>query len=121
MSLLLMNRRRALALLCATATFVQAAWAADAAKRINLVVQGGRLVEGPNLVKLERNDSVELTIVSDLADELHVHGYNLHAHLQPGKPATLNFTAKRTGRFGFELHKSGLELGVFEIYPKAAK
>ncbi len=116
-----LNRRRTLALLCAAATFAQQVRAADAAKRVNFVVQGGKLVEGPNLVKLERNDVVELTIVSDRADELHVHGYNLHAHLQPGKPATLNFTAKRTGRFSFELHKSGLELGVFEIYPKAAK
>ncbi|MEQ1807351.1 MAG: hypothetical protein ABL900_18380 [Burkholderiaceae bacterium] len=115
------NRRVALAVLGAAVAFAHTARAADAPKQVDLVVAGGKLVSGPNLVKLERNDSVVLTIVSDRADELHVHGYNLHAHLQAGRPVTLNFTAKRTGRFSFELHKSGLELGVFEIYPKVAK
>jgi hypothetical protein len=47
-----------------------------------------------------------------------VHGYNLSAHLEPSRPVTLRFVAARTGRFGFELHKSGAELGVFEIYPR---
>jgi hypothetical protein len=111
------NRRHALATLAALAC--APALSADAPKQLSYVVQGGKLVSGPNLVKLERNDTVELTIVSDRADELHVHGYNLHAHLQPARPATLKFVAKRTGRFSFELHKSGLELGVFEIYPRA--
>lgn len=123
MQTLPMKRRRVLALLGSVAAFACAphAAAADEPKRVSLVVEGGQLASGPNLVKLERNDAVELTIVSDRADELHVHGYNLHVHLQPGKPATLKFTAKRTGRFSFELHKSGLELGVFEIYPRSSK
>ena len=95
--------------------------AADEPKRITLVVQGGKLTTAPQRVKFERNDVVELTITSDRAEELHVHGYNLHLGLQPGKPATLKFTAKRTGRFSFELHPSGVELGVFEIYPRASK
>jgi len=30
----------------------------------------------------------------------------------------LKFIAKRTGRFSMELHKSGVELGTLEIYPK---
>lgn len=92
--------------------------ATEGVRRVDLVVQGGQLISGPRLVKLVRDEVVEMTVVSDRADELHVHGYNLYATLTPGKPATLRFTARRTGRFGFELHKSGADLGVFEIYPK---
>lgn len=116
-----MQRVWSLAFAVAAVACGQVFAAADEPKRIALVVQSGRLATGPQLVKLERNDAVELTIVSDRADELHVHGYNLHLALQPGKPATLKFTAKRTGRFSFELHPSGVELGVFEIYPRASK
>ena len=92
--------------------------ATEGVRRVDLVVQGGQLTSGPRLLKLVRDEVVEMTVVSDRADELHVHGYNLHATLTPGKPATLRFTARRTGRFGLELHKSGTDLGVLEIYPK---
>lgn len=115
-----MNRRRSIALLAGLACGPLAAGGAFASEPapIHLVVKDGKLVSGPNLVKLKRDDPVVLTIVADVADELHVHGYNLHARLEPHKPATIKFVAKRTGRFSFELHKSGAELGVFEIYPK---
>ena len=76
------------------------------------------LVSGPKLIQLKRDDAVSMTIVSDSADELHVHGYDLHVPLVPNEPATLRFVARRTGRYGFELHRAGKELGVFEIYPK---
>jgi hypothetical protein len=85
---------------------------------ISIVVKGGKPVPGPRIVKLKRDDPVVMHVVSDMADELHVHGYNLQVALKPNEPATLKFVARRTGRFSFELHKSGAELGVFEIYPK---
>jgi hypothetical protein len=47
-----------------------------------------------------------------------MHGYDLQLHVVPDQTATLQFVAKRTGRFTLELHKSGTELAVFEIYPK---
>jgi hypothetical protein len=30
----------------------------------------------------------------------------------------LNFVAKRTGRFGLELHRAELDLGALEVYPR---
>lgn len=113
-----MTRRRTvwIALLCAP--FGATALAKEAQAPIALVVQAGKLVSGPSVIKLKRDDPVLLTIVSDAADELHVHGYNLHVKLLPQQTATLQFIAKRTGRFTFELHKAGTELGAFEVYPK---
>jgi hypothetical protein len=85
---------------------------------IDLSVQGGKPVGGARTVRLARDDDVVLNVRADTDDEVHLHGYNMHLHLKRGQPATLRFTAKRTGRFSAELHKADTELVVFEIYPK---
>jgi hypothetical protein len=86
--------------------------------QVELVIKGGQLVSGPKVIRLKRDDQVKLVVVTDRADELHLHGYNLEQKVAPGRPATLEFAAKRTGRFALELHKSGTEVSVLEIYPK---
>jgi hypothetical protein len=86
--------------------------------KVELVAKGGKAAGEVKVVRLKRDDQVALSIVSDRADEVHVHGYDLKLNLEPNKPAVLQFAAKRTGRFAIELHKSGAELGVLEIYPK---
>jgi len=91
---------------------------ADEDVRISLRVAGGKLVDGPKVIRLKRNAAVVLTVVADTADELHVHGYNLQLKLLPNQAATLSFRAKHTGRFTFELHRAGTELGAFEVYPE---
>ena len=85
---------------------------------VSLAAKGGQPVSGTQVFKLKRDDEVTLTVVSDRADELHVHGYDLQLKLEPNQAQTVKFVAKRTGRFNIELHKSGAELGVLEIYPK---
>jgi hypothetical protein len=85
---------------------------------IDLVVAHGRLVSGPAVVKAKKNDHLVLSITSDAADELHVHGINLYLKLEPGQRASLDFVASRTGRFTYELHHADLELGALEVYPR---
>lgn len=92
--------------------------AAAAQRTVEVVAEGGKAVGGALAIRVVRNDEVVLTVRSDRDDELHLHGYNLHLHLKAGKPGTLRFTAKRTGRFSAELHKSETEIVIFEIYPK---
>jgi heme/copper-type cytochrome/quinol oxidase subunit 2 len=84
----------------------------------DITVQHGRRTSEPGVIKVVQGDVVTLRLNSDTADEFHLHGYNLHANLAPGVPITLEFTAKLSGRFPFELHKSDLELGALEVYPK---
>ena len=36
--------------------------------------------------------------------DFHIHGYNHHAKLMPGKSSNLTFTAKATGTFVVKLH-----------------
>ena len=105
--------------LLAAAACGLALMAATAAERaVEVVLERGKPVGGAQAVRVVRNEEVALTVRSDRDDELHLHGYNLHLHLKSGKPGTLRFVARRTGRFSAELHPSDVEVVVFEIYPK---
>jgi hypothetical protein len=83
-----------------------------------LVIRDGKPASGPVVLQVHEGEHVTLHIRSDQSDELHLHGYDLHARLGPDQPASLQFTADRTGRFGLELHKSRAELGALEVYPQ---
>ena len=97
---------------------IAAASGTPAGSPIELLVRGGRLVSGPTVIKVAQGDDVTLQITSDAADELHLHGYDLHLHLVAGEPAILKFTASRSGRFEYELHHAHADLGALEVYPR---
>jgi hypothetical protein len=84
----------------------------------DIVVRNGRRSSEPAVLRAHQGDEVTLRITSDTADELHLHGYDLHLRVSPETTAVLEFTADRTGRFTYELHKSGVELGALEVYPR---
>jgi len=85
---------------------------------VQLVLKGGRVASGPTVVSVGQGDEVRLVVVSDHADDLHLHGYDLSVQLLPGVPAELRFTADRSGRFDYELHQAHAEIGVLEVQPK---
>jgi hypothetical protein len=80
-------------------------------------VESGFRIEGPSVIKLKRGEQVELDFISDSADELHLHGYDITVVLEPNKVARLSFKAKYAGRFSFELHETDREIGAFEVSP----
>jgi hypothetical protein len=83
-----------------------------------LVIKNGKLVSGPAVLQVHEGEQVTLHIRSDRSDELHLHGYDLHAQIKPGETVSLQLTANHTGRFGLELHKAHTELGALEVYPR---
>jgi hypothetical protein len=85
---------------------------------VQLVVKGGRLASGPSVIQVTQGSEVLIDVVADQPDELHVHGYDLKADLQPGAPAQLRFVADKTGRFEYELHRAQSEIGALEVLPK---
>jgi hypothetical protein len=84
----------------------------------DLTIKSGKLRSGPAVLEVHQGERVTLNIRSDSRDELHLHGYDLHAQLGPGETTSLQFIADRTGRFGMELHKVHSELGALEVYPQ---
>jgi hypothetical protein len=66
---------------------------------------------------VDRGQTIEITVTSDIADEVHVHGYDLMADVAPGAPATMRFEADAPGRFEIELENSGIQIAELEVRP----
>ncbi|WP_240929575.1 hypothetical protein [Streptomyces coryli] len=79
-------------------------------REVVIRIAGGKVSPKPGRVEVERGARVELRVTSDVADELHVHGYDKSAQLKPGKAATVAFTADRSGLFQVETHSAHLVL-----------
>ena len=75
-------------------------------------------VTGPPSLQVNQGERVLLRVRSDVADELHVHGYDLGAPLPAGEAVTLAFMAARSGRFEVELHGAHRQLGALEVQPR---
>jgi plastocyanin len=74
---------------------------------INITVANGKVNPSGSSIKVKAGQTVLITAVSDAADEVHVHGYDKQLPLQPGKPASVKFTATMKGTFEIETHESG--------------
>ena len=83
---------------------------AEAGQRIEVAVAGGRVSGDTGRVPVAVGTQVTLVITCDVADEVHVHGYDLTADLAPGTPAEISFAATIPGVFEVELHQAGTAL-----------
>jgi hypothetical protein len=90
---------------------------APAPKTIRVTVVGGRPQGGIQRPSVDRNDKVVLVVRSDVADEIHLHGYDLSADAGPGKTARIAFTASVPGRFEVELENRGVQIADLEVRP----
>lgn len=84
------------------------------AVEIGVEVAEGR-VAGPGRVTVPQGSPVRLEVTSDVADEVHVHGYDLKADVAPGSPAVITFTADLAGIFEVELEDAGKLLLQLEV------
>jgi hypothetical protein len=75
-----------------------------------ITIAGGKVSPPSGWLEVTKGRPVSITVTSDVADEVHVHGYDLKAELRPGEPVTLRFTADLTGVFQVETHRSKLVL-----------
>jgi heme/copper-type cytochrome/quinol oxidase subunit 2 len=66
-------------------------------------------------VPVPAGEQVTLAITSDVADEVHVHGYDLTAALTRGQPTELTFAATIPGVFEVELHDAGTVLLTLQV------
>lgn len=80
---------------------------APATQTVQVRIEDGRISPPPGRVDVAKGIPLRLVVLSDVPDEVHVHGYDLETEVGPGKPGTLTFTADRTGLFEVETHESG--------------
>jgi hypothetical protein len=75
-----------------------------------VVVQGAKPVGGVKDVTFKKGGTVDLTVKSDTADEVHFHGYDVHKDVTKGGSVHFRFPASIEGKFIVELedHKQTL-------------
>ena len=77
------------------------------------------LVTTDKVTKLEfkEGDQIEFRVRSDVADEVHVHGYDLMKDVGPGQTVTFSFKATITGIFEVELENAGKQIAELRVDP----
>lgn len=88
---------------------------ADAVQTIMVDVAGGAPVGGVQRVEVDLGSVVALMVTSDIAEEVHVHSYDILRAVSAGNPAHFAFTAEIPGVFEVELEGSGQLLLQLEI------
>ena len=89
--------------------------AAAVDQTIHITYAGGKVSGAASLVKVKLNSRVALVVTSDVADEVHFHGYDKSADVAKGGTVTITFKATLPGRFEVELEKLKHRLVVLQI------
>lgn len=84
---------------------------------VEAVVRDGKVVGGPQVHDLAFKKPVVVVVTSDVADEVHVHGYDLMKDVAAGATVKIGFVANLSGRFEFELEGAHLRLGELSVAP----
>ncbi len=86
--------------------------------RVELIRIRGRAPVGePQTLRFESGDTVRLRFRSDVAEEVHIHGYDKYVDVPAGGTATARFEAEAEGVFEVESHGSGELLAKLEVTP----
>ena len=96
-------------------TSVEPTTTADPTPVIEVRVAGGKVQGGVRRERVQSGETVVLRVVADVADEVHLHGYDRTANVAPGKPAQIRFTADITGVFEVELEQRKQPLLMLEV------
>ncbi len=99
-----------------TTTSVSAATTTVAAGRtVEYVFRDGKVQSGESRVTVRLGEPVTVRVVSDVAEEVHVHTYDLTADLAPGVAGEISFVADIPGVHEVELEGSHLHLFSLEV------
>jgi hypothetical protein len=77
----------------------------------------GEVVGGRARLTFEKGETARFAIASDVAEEIHVHGYDLYEDVPAGGTARFAFKADIEGIFEVELHGRGLEVAQLRVEP----
>lgn len=82
-----------------------------------IVVRGGEPVGGVAELSFDAGDVVRFKVTSDVADELHLHGYDISKPVAAGGSATFEFPAEIEGIFELELEERAVPLAELQVNP----
>lgn len=71
---------------------------------IDLTIAQGKITPGTASYDVAKGSTVTITITSDAADTVHVHGYEIEKPIAAGATTVITFVADKTGRYEVETH-----------------
>jgi hypothetical protein len=83
----------------------------------HIVVHGGKPVGGVRTIAVKEGQDVRLQVTSDVAEEVHVHGYDLHKEVAAGGTVRFGFRASIAGVFVIELEARGEQIASLKVEP----
>jgi hypothetical protein len=85
---------------------------------VEVTVVGDTVTTASDRVDAEVGQTVRITVTSDHAEEVHVHGFDLSVDLEAGEPGEIEFEVTDDpgpGLYEVELEESGLLLFQLEV------
>jgi hypothetical protein len=80
-------------------------------------VKDAKPVGGVQKLQFTKGDTIEFKVVSDTADEIHFHGYDVAQDVKAGGSTTFKVKATIEGRFVVELEDHGQQIAEVEVDP----
>jgi hypothetical protein len=84
---------------------------------IAIVVKDGKPVGGVRDIEVNKGERVRFTVSSDVADEIHVHGYDFMKDVEAGGKVSFDFKAKIDGAFEIELEGRKEQIADLKVNP----
>ena len=88
---------------------------AAGAQHIEIGFAGGAVTGGVVRYAVPADSTVELVVSSDVADEVHLHGYDRTSYVTAGATTGLRFVADLPGVFAVELEQRAAPLGEIQV------
>lgn len=82
-----------------------------------IVVKNGQPAGGIAKIKVKQGDRIRFSVTSDVADEVHVHGFDFHKDVAKGGTVRFSFPAKITGVFEVELEAAKTQIAQLTVEP----
>jgi hypothetical protein len=80
-------------------------------------VKDEKPVGGVKPITVKQGGTVRFSVSSDSAQEIHVHGYNVHKDVAAGGRVAFSFPAKIDGIFVVELEQPGVQIASLKVTP----
>ena len=83
----------------------------------HIEVKNAKPVGGVKTITVKKGKQVQFTVQSDVADEIHVHGYDFHKEVEKGGSVSFDFPAKIDGTFVIELESRSEQIASLQVEP----
>ena len=84
---------------------------------VKITVVDGQPQGGIVRQTVNKDDQVVLVVTSDVADEIHLHGYDISRDVEAGGTVRLPFKATIPGRFEAELESRSVQIADITVEP----